>query len=104
MNITDKYEIINNTENDTSPIRLIQGKFINFVYKYGAVKVGSFEEDDVPVTFEYDLLEAPTSYITEDEDAEKIEFENLIGDILVDIIINSKDVKETNGNRNNNTK
>ena len=105
--VTGMYEVLFNTDNDTAPVRVLEGTFKDFVYKYGAIEVGEFDKDDseVPLKYEYTLLEAPESYEVDDEEAEKVQFEQLIGDILYDIIVNSNTVKEAlNGNRNNDSK
>ena len=112
--VTGMYELLFNTDNDTAPVRVLEGKFKNFVYKYITIEVGDFEEGDseVPLKNNYELLEAPIEYeVTEEEDesAEQAEFEQFICDILYDIIVNSDTVKEAakafvNGNRNDDSK
>lgn len=105
--VTGMYEVLFNTDNDTAPVRVLEGTFKDFVYKYGAIQVGEFDKDDsdVPLKYEYTLLEAPESYEVDDEEAEQDQFEQLIGDILYDIIVNSDTVKEAlDGNRNNDSK
>ena len=56
--VTGMYEVLFNTENDTAPVRVLEGTFKDFVYKYGAIQVGEFEGDpsDVPLKYEYTLL------------------------------------------------
>lgn len=104
------YELIFDESHNTAPVRILEGKFKNFVYKYGTIQVGNFEEEDseVPLRYDYELLEAPEDYNIVDEDheaTEKTEFEQFIGNILYDIIVNSETVKEaTNGNRNDDSK
>ena len=105
--VTGLYEVLYNTGKDTAPVRILEGTFKDFVYKYGKVQVGKFENNskDVPFKYDYELLEAPESYKVDDEDSEKFQFEQLIGDILYDIIVNSDTVKEANnGNRENDIK
>jgi len=105
--VTGMYEVLFNTNNDTAPVRVLEGTFKDFVYKYGAIQVGDFDKEDfdVPLKFEYILLEAPESYEVDDEEAEQLQFEQLCGDILYDIIVNSDTVKEAlDGNRNNDSK
>lgn len=114
MSVTDEsndmsgmYEIaFDEANHSNAPVRILKGKFKNFVYKYGTIQVGDFEEDaeDVPLKYDYELLEAPEGYEVEDEEAEQHEFEQLLGDVLYDIIVNSSTVKEAkDGNRNNDT-
>ena len=94
--VTGMYELLFNTDNDTAPVRILEGTYKDFVYKYGAIQVGKFEEEDseVPLEFEYTLLEAPENYEVDDEEAQQLQFEQLCGDILYDIIVNSDTVKE----------
>ena len=105
--VSGMYEIaFDEANHNTAPVRILKGKFKDFVYKYGTIQVGDFEEEDenVPLKYDYELLEAPESYEVEDEDAEQLQFEQLIGDVLYDIIVNSSTVKEaTDGNRDNDT-
>jgi hypothetical protein len=108
--VTDMYELMFDENHDTAPIRILKGKFKNFVYRYGTIQVGDFEEEDsqIPLKYDYELLEAPEDYKIIDEDheaTEKAEFGQFIGDILYDIIVNSETVKEAiNGNRNDDSK
>ena len=106
--VTGMYEIIFDEKNHyTAPVRILEGTFKDFVYKYGTIQVGDFndEDSDIPLKYDYELIEAPESYVVDDEEAEQLQFEQLIGDILYDIIVNSDTVKEaTNGNRNNDSK
>ena len=107
--VSGMYELIFDESHNTAPVRILEGKFKNFVYKYITIQVGDFEEEDseVPLKYNYELLEAPAEYEVTDEEhesAEQVEFENFIGDILYDIIVNSYTVKEANGNRNNDSK
>ena len=104
--VTGLYEVIFNEKNhSTAPVRILEGTFKDFVYKYGEVKVGDFEDDkEVPLKFDYELIEVPESYEVDDEEAEQLQFEQLIGDVLYDIIVNSDTVKEAKyGNINNDT-
>ena len=103
--MTNKYEVMFNPNEETALIRITEGKFKNFIYNYGQVSVGEVDdkEGDLPLSFTYELKAAPESYVYEDEEAEKKEFEHTIGDILYDIITNSDKVKEA-VNGSNDTK
>ena len=99
-----KYQVNSQTnEKDTAPIRILEGKFVDFVYRYGAIKVGTTENEDgnLPLVFDYVLLEAPESFQTKDEEADHKEFEQVIGDVLYDIIVNETG-RIGNDDRNNN--
>lgn len=97
--MTSKYELIFDNAEDTALVRITEGKFTNFVYQYLEVGVNDEEEDgSLPVKFSYSLKQAPESYTYEDEEADKKEFETIIGDILYDIVVNSNKVREASGN------
>jgi hypothetical protein len=97
--MTNKYEVIFDKKEDTALIRITDGKFVNFVFQFGEVSIGNEEYDgSLPINFTYDLKEAPESYTYENEEAEKAEFENLIGDILYDIVVNTNKVNTIDGN------
>ena len=95
-----KYEILDVPDQEqggTARVMICDGKFEAFVYRYGAIKIGEEEDRDGNgvLEFDYDLETAPEDYLVEDnEDTEKAEFENLIGDILVDIITKAIDKQD----------
>ena len=95
--MTNKYEVIFDPDQDTALIRITEGKFIDFVYQYGNVSIGDDNEETFPVSFNYELKSAPETYEYIDEQTEKLEFEQILGDILYDIIVNSDKVKEKRG-------
>ena len=98
--MTSKYEAIFTPEQDTALIRITDGKFTNFVYQYGNVRVGDESAETFDLSFDYTLHEAPESYKLENEEEEQKEFEQVIGDILYDIIVNSDKVKESSASNN----
>jgi len=101
-----KYQVNNQrADKETAPIQILEGKFVDFVYRYGTIKVGEEQdqEGNLPLIFDYVLLEAPESFETKDEDADKKEFEQVVGDILYDIVAN-QDGRLGNDNRNDDTK
>ena len=101
VDVTGKYEVMfdPNVPEGTSPIRILEGKFRNFVYRYDTVAMEEHKDgNSLNVQYNYTLIEVPTSYNVVNEEAEKSEFENFIGDIVYDIIVNNDKVKETNVN------
>ncbi len=44
--MTDKYEVIFKPEAETAYIRILEGKFENFIYQYHNVSVGEANEDE----------------------------------------------------------
>ena len=73
------------------PIMIMEGPFEGFVFQYGVVSVEEIEEDDgAKLTFDYELVEVPSSYVVpENEEEEKEIFEGVVGDVLVSIIVSS---------------
>lgn len=97
--MTNKYEVIFEKGQETALIRLTDGKFANFVFQFGQVSINEEESDgSLPVSFSYELKQAPESYTYDDEEADKAEFENIIGDVLYDIVVNSNKVNTIDGN------
>ena len=90
--MTDKYEVIFDPQQDTALIRITEGKFQDFVFQCGNVSVGDDEAETFPVQFNYEL-----KYDYINEQADKLEFEQTLGDILYDIIVNTNKVKEKSG-------
>lgn len=83
-----KYTVLDQTTSDTNAdVMITEGKFEGFVYNYGVLKVSEDEEGQGILSYNYELKSAPEEYVMVDEEAEKKEFETLIGDILVDIIM-----------------
>lgn len=100
-NMTNKYEVIFQPEEETALIRVLEGKFTDFIYQYHNVSIGEVNEDEtVNLSYTYDLKEAPESYQYHLLDGDQKEFEQVVGDILFDIIANSDQVKEASGNDN----
>lgn len=89
-----KYTVLEQaSETATADIRIDEGKFKDFVYNYGVVTFKDTEEGIL--SYNYDLKQAPEDFKTDNEEADKKEFETLIGDILVEII--SEFLKEKEG-------
>jgi|TARA_B110000967_G_C18804219_1_gene520102 hypothetical protein len=87
-NIKDSYKFVTNNNDETQCIGLTHdaGRFQGVIYKYGKVSVPDPEEmktkSDLPLSFHYDIVDnnsLPKEFFNED-------FNNLIGDILVDIL------------------
>ena len=67
------------------------GKYSDIVYQYGKVSFGEETDNgEMPLTFHYDVI--LSADIDEQELQEDLEFKNLLGDILVDIL--EKQLKE----------
>jgi len=88
MSVKEKYKYVTNNKEETQCIGLTQesGVYQGVIYKYGQVSIPDPEEmkskSDLPLSFHYDIVDnnsLPKEYFNED-------FNNLIGDILVDIL------------------
>ena len=87
-NIKDRYAFVTNNMDETQCIGIRGGRFEGVIYKYGNVSIPNPDEmkgkSDLPLKFHYDIVDnnsLPIEWFNE-------EFNNLIGDILVDIIDN----------------
>ena len=88
--LNEFYEIVSYDEDaDEHAFRIIKGKFQDVVYKYNRFGVLEPENDDdsLKYRFEYDILEIPEEIRDKKyTDKEGKEFEELIGDILIEVI------------------
>ena len=88
-------------------IELTQGEYKGLVYKYGDVHVNRELNEDgtLPVKFEYDIVYVPEDLLKKEfEDEKKHEFENFIGNIMMEMIqeqLEIEDLEEDNGKRTN---
>jgi|TARA_R110002074_G_scaffold130605_1_gene272426 hypothetical protein len=87
--IKNKYKIIARKEDETASILITGGYYDDVIYEYGAVSLPSKENEDgtMPLKFEYNIIEN----VGIEKENFDIEFFNLIGDILVDIISSKED-------------
>lgn len=116
-NIGSKYKVLfndmNNADEQIAPVKILDGQYKDMLYSYGMVQiVPKFEsfanvtdDDELTLKFEYNVMkESPV------EDDKSKELENLLGDILMDIIVNSDTSggrigsERTNSNRTNSSK
>ena len=98
----DHYEILwdDHKNEDLARIKIIQGKWDGLIYNYTTVSFDEQESEEAILHFEYDVEKTPSGIdidsLTEED---KISFETLLGDILVEIITEGT----TNADRANNT-
>ena len=90
--VPDPYD----TDTDYWCMKLEKGEFAGIVYKYGDIGISQKVNEDgtLPVNFEYDILFVPEElrkkeFINE----KKQEFENLLGDIMMEMIQEDLDSK-----------
>jgi len=102
MDLKSKYKIIQYDENNHA-FKIIDGKFKDVIYKYnrfGLVEPGD-DEETLKYRFEYDIIEIPEEIRGKNyTDKEGIEFEQLIGDILIQVLEENVTVEEDNDNKN----
>ena len=97
----DKYEFMDDLydEASTIPIRLTDEKYYGTILKYDTIKMKEIYDDDTAtLKFNFDFIENPLKLDLDDK-----KFNNHIGDLLVNIIINTLNGNE-NENRNDNPK
>ena len=101
-NIGSKYKVLfndmNNADEQIAPVKILDGQYKDMLYSYGMVQIvpkfesfaNVMDDDELTLKFEYNVMkESPV------EDDKSKELENLLGDILMDIIVNS----DTSGGR-----
>ena len=87
------YDIVSNPVNDNDEqqaFRIKKGKFQDVIYKYNKFGVNEAPNEDGTLTykFEYDILEIPEEIVNKQyADEEGKEFESLIGDILIEVLL-----------------
>ena len=88
-NIKDTYTFVSKKGDVWANVCITEGKFKDVIYNYGKVSINPEKENDdgsLPFRFEYDIVDnndLPRELFGE-------EFFSLIGDILVDIIVEEK--------------
>lgn len=88
--------------NNTANIMITEeGKFDGVVFNYGAMNIADNNDEGV-LSFDY-TVEEPKDYLTTITAEDKSEFEQIVGDILVEII-ETYVMEKTNDNRDNDTK
>ena len=85
-NIKDRYTFVSNNKDETQCVGIRGGRFEGVIYKYDNVSIPNPDEmkgkSNLPLKFHYDIVDnnsLPKEFFNED-------FNNLIGDILVDIL------------------
>jgi len=94
--LKSKYELIELDENQHA-FRLIDGKFKDVIYKYNRFGLVEPEEDEetLKYRFEYDIIEIPEEIRGKKySDKEGLEFEKLIGDILIQVLEENVEYEE----------
>lgn len=107
------YDFVYGPEGDEMHIRIIKGDWTDVVFRFGKVgfteEEGEEQDENSPLTlaFDYDIIDLPShlNSIDESVDDEKYyEFENMLGDILVDIFEKELEMKKPDEHGTTNTK
>jgi hypothetical protein len=94
IDVSGMYEYVPSAEGDEMHIRIAKGDWKDVVYRYGKVGFKPDEGDDnsdaderLTLAFEYDIITLPQHLENKEvDDEDYYAFENLVGDILVDLI------------------
>ena len=103
------YHYVTHKETDEQGYRVAEGKYAGIVWQYRNVKLPMYDDagqlvnldeaEQLPLSFEYDVLYNPT-----DEDLSTGEFASTVGDILINIIDESMENEQLQfKTRNNDT-
>jgi len=79
----NNYVFVQKDTDDFSCIKITEGEYKDIIYTYGQVKFASEENEQgrLPLKFTYDIQRNPNN-----KDTESIEFRNMIGDILIEVM------------------
>ena len=100
--LDDKYEFMDDLYDDASiiptiPIRLTDDKYYDTILKYDTIKVQGVDDDDMAtLKFNFNFIENPHE-VDENDNA----FNTHIGDLLVNIIINTLNGNDNEARNNN---
>jgi len=86
-----EYEFLSDTETDpteTCPIKIKNGPYAGIVYKYGKISLKE-ENDNLSVTMEIDLVNAPEDFNKQEE-----AFTHTVGEIFVQIVESGVEAKK----------
>lgn len=102
------YDFVYGPEGDEMHIRILEGDWADVVFRFGKVGFTEDEEGDenspLTLAFDYDIISLP-SHLNEAkvDDEDYYEFENMLGDILVDIMENELEHKSQHEHGKSNT-
>jgi hypothetical protein len=86
------YELIP-ADNDFWQVRFLTGDFVETVIQYGSIRLDGKnveKEDDVKITFSFDIVSTPDDTLTTDD----IDLQIHCGNVLSEILKNAFDKKE----------
>lgn len=101
------YRYVTNPEGDEMHIEIIRGPFKGIIYRYGKVGFNPEDKEDeerLTLAYEYDIISLPEHLQKQEiEDEQFYFFENMLGDILVEILEHDLESKRDNDARENHT-
>jgi len=98
MSENETYKLVYRADSDFYSVHLLEGKYKDVIYTYGKVSIGEERDDGrLPLKFKWKLEFQPEE-LDEDLDSSE-EFQNYIGDLLTELILESKSAgKNTDNN------
>ena len=96
--LKSKYELVEMEENNYA-FKILDGKFKDVIYKYNRFGLVEPEEGEevLKYRFEYDIIEIPEEIRGKKySDKEGIEFEKMIGEILIQVLEENVETEEEN--------
>ncbi len=105
------YEFVLAPEGDQMHIKIVEGEYKDVIYRYGKVgfnpdegDINTDEDERLTMVFDYDIISLPMNLQDVDlKDEQFYNFENVLGDILIDIIEHDLESKNKDAARNSNT-
>jgi len=79
-----KYEFVEDGTADltqTSPIKILEGKYKDIVYRYGKISLEKLDSGDLKINMEVEVIKSPEGF-----DQKQDEFTKTVGDIFVNIV------------------
>jgi len=105
------YEFVLAPEGDQMHVKIVEGEYKDVIYRYGKVgfnpdegDINTDEDERLTMVFDYDIISLPMNLQDADlGDEQFYNFENVLGDILIDIIEHDLESKNKDAARNSNT-
>ena len=82
----ENYTYVSRGQDQWASIMITKGEYEGVIYQYGRVSVAEKENEDgtMPLSFDYNVVDQ-NGHDKEELDS-SVEFKNILGDILVDIL------------------
>ena len=79
-----KYEFLEDGTSDitqTCPIKILEGKYQDIVYRYGKISLEQVDSGDLKINMEVQVIKSPDGFDQQEKD-----FTKTVGDIFVNIV------------------